>query len=110
MALSYGGFHVRSDIVFYAERDGDEIAITGKITHNMVDTYDFDGRGPGAWLGAYDLQKAGRGTPFEIKGTWTQDVKGTIKILGSEFVERKGEMVREHILGNPLFEIYDVDQ
>ena len=108
-ALSYGGFHVRSEVVFYAERHGDEIRITGEITHSMRDIYDFGRYGPGRMLGAYDLQEVGRGTPFEIEGAWKQEVKGTVKILGSELVVRDGKRVREHILGNPEFRIRDVE-
>ncbi|WP_119169048.1 hypothetical protein [Algihabitans albus] len=114
--LSYGAFHVRSEVAFEAERHGAEIRIVGNITHRMIDTYDFSTYSFGPFdfsfdpiSEAYALQTAGRGTPFEIGSVWRQKIQGTVEVLGSKSVRRDGRRFREFRLGDPRFRVWDID-
>ena len=53
-------------------------------------------------MGAYELQQSGRGKPFTIRQNWSQKVKGSVKILGTD---DNGKL----ILGQPKFQWADVD-
>ncbi len=98
--LAFGANKVATDVEFEMRREGDTIYVEGRITHKLRDLYDFGRFGPGEWVGARDLQEAGRGTPFFVEGEWTQSVKGTVRIVGTDSDNR-------HVLADPTFEIVD---
>tara|TARA_B100000513_G_scaffold180623_1_gene99182 strand:+ start:182 stop:451 length:270 start_codon:yes stop_codon:yes gene_type:complete len=71
------------------------IHIEGTILHKADDTYDFADNDDA--MGAYELQQSGRGKPFTVRQNWSQKVKGSVKILGTD---DNGKL----ILGQPKFQ------
>ena len=100
--LSFGSYEVVSSVAFTAARQGDIIRIVGTITHQPRDRYDFHAGGLGGLVGAYNVQEAGIGTPFDIRAAWSQRVEGTVRIIATS---EDGE----HILGDPRFRLWDVN-
>ncbi len=80
----FGRRRLESEVVFNAVRRGDQILVAGTVEHSRHEPYDFHKGRLGDMLGAKDLQDAGRGTPFEIEGSWKQAFEGTIQVLGQD--------------------------
>lgn len=79
-ALRYGRQRFRTDGDLIATRRKNKIVIKGTVEHNGDDDYDFHKDGIDRPLGAYDLQKAGRGKTHKNRRRWKQKVKGTVNI------------------------------
>ena len=80
-ALAYGSSQFRSEAEkgFRATRHGDEIKVTGVVTHSWGDRYDFHGSDD--YYGLMNaLRDSGRATEFNSSTSWQQEMTATIKI------------------------------
>ena len=78
-ATALGRVKFLSEGRFHAERKGDQIVITGMVTHSLSDPYDFHRWQPGA-DGALALQQYRGAKPFVFEGDWRQPVRAVAPI------------------------------
>lgn len=80
-AAAAGRAQFTSDGEFRATRKGDEITITGTVTHRLADPYDFHKWQPGA-EGVLALQQYRGAKPFPFGAVWRQPVKAVVPVEG----------------------------
>ena len=81
--MALGNTRIKSNGSFTAKRKGNLITITGTVTHDWQDRYDFNTdktktSGPGA-ADAKTLEDAGAAKQFDFGGTWRQKVEATVE-------------------------------
>lgn len=89
-ALAFGKTGIVGEGDFIATRKGDTIEITGSVTHNWTDNYDFHGGQPGS-TDAKILEEKKIARQYAFGGTWRQTVRATVKIVNGKPVVRKTE-------------------
>ncbi len=87
-ALAFGETKVKANGEFKATRHGDRIEITGIVTHDWDDKYDFHNIQPGA-AEARVLEPAGEAAPFKMGAKWQRKMTATVEIRNGKLMNPK---------------------
>lgn len=94
-AFAFGRTNLRGDAKFTATRKGNTIHITGTMTLEWKDTYDFND-GEAISMAARRLEQERGAKPYNMGASWKQNFSGTVEI-------------RSGVLSNPKITWTDTD-